>query len=85
MRSSNLKQNHFFCLYKNKDSTYFKTFESTLGSTVSAVKSKITPSKSAMNFNDSSEHDELNGASGSSMSQSATHDDHLNFGGESKK
>jgi hypothetical protein len=63
-----------------RNSTYFKTFENTIGSTVNAVKSKITPSKSAMSFEDDTEH--LHGASGGSMSTSATHDDHLHFGGD---
>ncbi|CAF4929949.1 unnamed protein product, partial [Rotaria socialis] len=35
-----------------RNSSYFKTFESTLGSTVSAVKSKIAPSRSTMSFDD---------------------------------
>ncbi|CAF1194127.1 unnamed protein product [Rotaria sp. Silwood1] len=65
-----------------RNSTYFKTFESTLGSTVNAVKSKITPSKSAMSFDDDNEHLHQ-GASGSSMNSSATHGDHLDFGGSS--
>jgi hypothetical protein len=64
-----------------RNSTYFKTFESTLGSTVNAVKSKMTPSKSAMNFN-GDDNEPLHGASGGSMSTSTTHDDHLHFGGE---
>ncbi|UJR14975.1 hypothetical protein I4U23_001954 [Adineta vaga] len=64
-----------------RNSSYFKTFESTLGSTVNAVKSKITPSKSAMNFNDD-DNEPLHGASGGSMSASATHDEHLHFGGD---
>jgi len=73
-----------------RNSSYFKTFENTLGSTVNAVKTKITPSKSAMNFG-ANEDDELQSGSGGgvggSMSTSATHDDHLNFGGspDSKK
>jgi hypothetical protein len=65
-----------------RNSSYFKTFESTLGSTVNAVKSKMTPSKSAMNFN-GDDDEALHGASGGSMSTSATHDERLHFGGES--
>jgi hypothetical protein len=65
-----------------RNSSYFKTFESTLGSTVNAVKSKITPSKSTGDFiNDDNEP--LHGASGGSMSTSATHDEHIHFSGES--
>jgi len=64
-----------------RNSPYFKSFETTLGSTVSAVKSKITPSKSAMNFDGDDEP--IHGASGGSMSSSATHDDRLHFGGDS--
>ena len=63
-----------------RSSSYFKTFENTIGSTVSAVKSKITPSKSAMNFQD--EHDQDGFHAGGSMSTSATHDEHLSFGGD---
>jgi hypothetical protein len=59
------------------DSSYFKTFESTVGSTVSAVKSKITPSKST-NF-DGNDNEADHGAAGGSMSTSATHDEHLHF------
>ncbi|CAF4461477.1 unnamed protein product [Rotaria sp. Silwood2] len=64
-----------------RNSAYFKTFESTLGSTVNAVKSKITPSRSAMSFDD--DHEPLHGASGGPMSSSTTHGDHLDFGGSS--
>ncbi|CAF4727229.1 unnamed protein product, partial [Rotaria socialis] len=60
------------------DSSYFKTFESTLGSTVSAVKSKIAPSRSTMSFDD---NEPIHGASAGSMSTSATHGDHFDFGG----
>ena len=63
------------------DSSYFKTFENTFGSTVNAVKSKIVPSKSAMDFN-GDDNEPLHGASGGSMSASATHDEHLHFGGD---
>jgi len=62
-----------------RNSNYFKTFENTLGSTVTAVKTKMTPSKSAMNFNENDDH----GATASSMTTSVTHDEHLNFGGNS--
>ncbi|CAF1239814.1 unnamed protein product [Rotaria sordida] len=64
-----------------RNSTYFKTFESTLGSTVNAVKSKITPSRSAMSFNDD-DHEPFHGASGGPMNTSNTtpHSDHLDFG-----
>ncbi len=65
-----------------RNSSYFKTFESTLGSTVNAVKSKITPSKSAMNFSADDDEQQLHGASGGTMSSSATHDEHLHFSGE---
>jgi hypothetical protein len=61
------------------DSSYFKTFESTLGSTVNAVKSKMAPSRSAMDFN-GDDNEPLHGASGGSMSTSSTHDEHLHFG-----
>ncbi|CAF0822531.1 unnamed protein product [Adineta steineri] len=64
-----------------RNSSYFKTFENTLGSTVTAVKSKIAPSKSAMNFN-GDDNEPLHGASGGSMSASATHDEHLHFSGD---
>jgi hypothetical protein len=64
-----------------RNSSYFKTFESTLGSTVNAVKSKITPSKSAMNFS-GDDDEQLHGAGGGAMSSSATHDEHLHFSGE---
>ena len=63
------------------DSSYFKTFESTLGSTVTAVKSKMTPSQSAMNFNGNNKDEPTNGATGGSVSKSSTHDEHLHFGG----
>lgn len=63
-----------------RSSSYFKTFESTLGSTVNAVKSKITPSKSAMNFQGEQDHDGFH--AGGSMSTSATHEDRLNFDGD---
>lgn len=59
------------------DSNYFKTFENKLGSTVNAVKTKMTPSKSAMNFNGNNDLDITN----NSMPTSVTHDEHLNFGG----
>lgn len=49
---------------------------------MSAVKSKIVPSKSAMDFN-GDDSEPLHGASGGSMSASATHDEHLHFGGDS--
>ncbi|CAM4878484.1 unnamed protein product [Rotaria socialis] len=61
-----------------RNSSYFKTFESTLGSTVSAVKSKIAPSRSTMSFDD---NEPIHGASAGSMSTSATHGDHFDFGG----
>ncbi|CAF4558750.1 unnamed protein product [Rotaria magnacalcarata] len=61
-----------------RNSSYFKTFESTLGSTVSAVKSKIGPSRSTMSFDD---NEPIHGASAGSMSTSATHGDHFDFGG----
>lgn len=47
---------------------------------MNAVKSKITPSRSAMSFDD---NEPLHGATGGSMSTSATHNDHLDFGGSS--
>jgi hypothetical protein len=59
------------------DSNYFKTFENTLGSTVNAVKSKMTASKSTMNFNGNNKPTET------TMTTSITHDEHLNFGGNS--
>lgn len=65
-----------------RNSSYFKTFENTVGSTVSAVKSKITPSRS-VNFTG----DETDGAQSASegfMTSSATHDAHLNTSGEKK-
>lgn len=62
-----------------RNSSYFKTFESTLGSTVTAVKSKMTPSKST-NFTG----DETTNSSEGFMSSSATHDAHLNTSGEKK-
>lgn len=65
-----------------RNSSYFKTFESTVGSTVSAVKSKITPSRS-VNFN-GDEIDGAQGASGGFMTSSATHDAHLNTSDEKK-
>ncbi|CAF0965794.1 unnamed protein product [Adineta ricciae] len=67
-----------------RNSSYFKTFENTLGSTVNAVKSKIVPSKSAMDFN-GDDSEPLHGASGGSMSASATHDEHLHFGGDNSQ
>lgn len=48
---------------------------------MTAVKSKMAPSKSAMNFNDD-DSEPLHGATGGGMSSSATHDEHLHFGGE---
>lgn len=65
-----------------RNSSYFKTFESTIGSTVSAVKSKITPSKSTNFAGDGT--DESQTASDGFMSSSATHDAHLNTSGEKK-
>lgn len=35
-----------------------------------------------MNFNGTDDNDPLNGATGGSMSQSSTHDEHLHFGGD---
>lgn len=61
-----------------RNSSYFKTFESTLGSTVNAVKSKMSQSKSTMSFNDDNEP--LHGATKETMSSSATHSDRLDFG-----
>lgn len=57
-----------------RNSTYFKTFENTIGSTVNAVKSKVSSSKSVMNFS-AREHDDHQ----VSMSTSVTHDEHLYF------
>jgi len=68
-----------------RNSSYFKTFESTLGSTVNAVKSKMGPSKSTMNFDDHDDNEPLHGATGGSMSTSTTHDEHLHFGTDEKK
>jgi len=59
-----------------RNSSYFKTFESTLGSTVNAVKSKMSTSKTTNNFNDE-DGEILHSGSGGSMSTSATVDDHL--------
>jgi hypothetical protein len=58
------------------DSNYFKTFENNFCSTVNAVKSKMSSSKSTMNFNGN------NNPTGASMTTSVTHDEHLNFGGK---
>ncbi len=66
-----------FCL----DSNYFKTFESKLGSTVNAVKSKMTQSKSTMHFNGNVDQDMAEAV----MTTSLTHDEHLNFGGNSEE
>jgi len=63
-----------------RNSPYFKSFENTVESTVNAVKSKITPSKSSTGFTDEGEE---HGATGGSMNKSATHDDKLHFGGDS--
>jgi len=68
-----------------RNSSYFKSFENTLGSTVNAVKTKMAPSKSATNFNGNDDEEPLHSASGGSMSTSATHDDHLHFGTDEKK
>lgn len=65
------------------DSSFFRTFENTLGSGVNAVKSKITPSKSAMHFNGNEDNEFSRGAAGSTMPSSVTHDERLNFGGDS--
>ncbi|CAF4919472.1 unnamed protein product [Rotaria sp. Silwood1] len=62
-----------------RNSNYFKTFENTLGSTVSAVKSKMTSSKSAMHFNGNDTNDMSHGATGGSIPTSVSHDDYLNF------
>jgi hypothetical protein len=65
-----------------RNSSYFKTFESTIGSTVNAVKSKMSTSKTTNDLN--GEDDEiLHSGSGGSMSTSATVDDHLRTGGSS--
>ena len=74
-----LKLLTFFYLFLRLDSSYFKTFESTVGSTVTAVKSKMSSSRSAMSFNDDNE---LHGTGGSGTSTRATHNDHLEFGGD---
>ncbi|CAF2333554.1 unnamed protein product [Rotaria sp. Silwood2] len=69
-----------------RNSNYFKTFENTLGSTVTAVKSKMTSSKSAMHFNGNDTNDMSHGATGGPMSTSASHDEYLNFSdGSSEK
>ncbi|CAF0802641.1 unnamed protein product [Rotaria sordida] len=68
-----------------RNSNYFKTFENTLGSTVTAVKSKMTPSKSAMHFNGNNPDDTSHGAAGVSMSTSVSHDDYLNFSDNSNE
>ncbi|CAF1000395.1 unnamed protein product [Adineta ricciae] len=65
-----------------KNSTFFKTFENTLGSGVTAVKSKITPSKSAMNFNGNDDNEFSRGATGGTLPSSVTHDERLSFGGD---
>jgi len=57
-----------------RNSNYFKTFETTLGSTVNAVKSKMSTSKST-NFRE-------NNSSVSNLPTSATHSEHLNFNGD---
>jgi len=45
----------------------------------------MAPSRSATNFNGNDDEEPLHGASGGSMSTSATHDDHLHFGTDEKK
>ncbi|UJR31701.1 hypothetical protein I4U23_019181 [Adineta vaga] len=65
-----------------KNSNFFKTFENTLGSGVNAVKSKMTPSKSAMHFNGNDGNEFSHGATGGPLTSSVTHDERLNFGGD---
>jgi hypothetical protein len=79
---------HSFIFYRFSfllfsDSTYFKSFGNTLGSTVNIVKSKMTPSKSAMHFNANDKNGTSQGATGGSMTTSVTHDERLNFGSSS--
>ena len=46
------------------------------------MKSKMTPSKSAMDFNGTEDNEFSRGAAGSSLTSSVTHDERLNFGGD---
>lgn len=64
-----------------RNSSYFKTFENTLGSTVNAVKSKMTTSKTT-NFN-GEDSEPIHGTNAGSMNTSTTFDDHLHSGGSS--
>ncbi|CAF0735259.1 unnamed protein product [Adineta steineri] len=68
-----------------KNSSFFRTFENTLGSGVNAVKSKIAPSKSAMNFNGNNDDEFSRGAVGGSIPTSVTHNEHLDFGSDFDK
>ncbi|CAF2983001.1 unnamed protein product [Rotaria socialis] len=68
-----------------RNSNYFKTFENTFGSTVTAVKSKMTSSKSAMHFNGNDKNDMNQGATSGTMPTSVTHDEYLNFGDSSQE
>lgn len=50
---------------------------------MSAVKSKISSSKSTMNFNGKHDDNSSSGGGSATMTTSVTHDEHLNFGGNS--